>query len=174
MFVKNTTDKDIPSDGVGITCGGYFFTLPAGKVCAIWDEAGKLITNDLFKVESKTGGVDPITGKPDSAMFPPVIVADRSDWDGKTYAKVEKFKIEKNVNKITADGSNLEKLILLAEERGVDETKVRKFQYAASQGQLDIMEVAKAIDALPVPEQVIFPEKPDIGGDDSKESKPEE
>lgn len=155
MFIKNNEKHDIPNDGMGITEGGFSFIIPGGKVCAIWDQAGKLITEKLFKIhDSKTGGIDPRTQKPDSAMFPAITVAEKEDWDGKTYAIVQRVKILENVLKIS--NGSIDNLMKLAEERGVSEEKLRQFRHGEETTPEDI---AQAIDELPIPDDVRYPEQ---------------
>lgn len=142
MFIKNTADHDyhLPS------FDGYEFILPAKKVCAIWDPAGKHIVTNLQKVEEKNPD---IAASMPSKGIPAIYEIARRYWDGATYAEVKRFKIDHT----RLPDRNA--LLRIAEERGVAKERLEKLRYENA----DAEEICKAINALPVPEEVRFPEK---------------
>ena len=140
MFIKNFVGKDIGP----ISCEGYWYTIPPG-VSAIWDEFGKDALN-RYKPEP----ADPDPAKRGSKA-PIVEEAKRHAWKG-AYAVVERFK----VNPAHFEGLR-DRLIDVAEQRGVVKDLVQKFR---SNTQIEMEEVAKAINDLPVPEHIRLPVKP--------------
>lgn len=140
MFVKNTTKEDI---GPVIAQEGFEFIIPASSVCAITEEAGKHLLS-IYKIEDKN-----------SYTLPPIIEAGRDDWDGKTYAIVTRYQINPKLIPNRTD------LIKIATARGVEKELVEKFEKDAN---VDNEDIVIAINKLPVPENVRFPETSDKFG----------
>lgn len=147
MFIKNIQKNDIGP----VVFKGYWFTLPANKVCSIWEEAGKFLL-ELFKaqggVEKDERGKTILTGAP----LPPVIEANAKDWDKKSYASITRFHL--NHKQIPSKKD----LLRIAEERGVDKDFLRR---ASTSDEIDNSELANEINSLPIPEEIRFPDNPD-------------
>ena len=101
MFIKNCTTDDIGP----ITFEGFEFTIPANSVCAIYTPAGEWFTTHNFRVEAKDptppnwvrrGETTVNVGGDGGALTPPVFPVEESEWDGKTYATVTRFRINPN------------------------------------------------------------------------------
>lgn len=140
MFIKNFTDKDIGP----ISCEGYWYTIPPG-VSAVWDVFGKDALN-RYKPES----IDPDPAKR-GARTPIVAEVPKSRWKG-NYAIVERFKVNPN----HFEGLR-NRLIDVAEQRGVDKDLINKFRSTSS---IENDEIVEAINKLPVPEEIRFPVRP--------------
>ena len=152
-YIKNITNDDIGP----ITFEGFEFTIPANSVCAIYTPAGEWFTTHNFRVEAKDptppnwvrrGETTVNIGGDGGAPTPPIFPVKESDWDGKTYATVTRFRI--NPSRIPDRGD----LMRLAEERGVDKETRDRFDM----DQVENDQIAEAINKLPVPEQVRIPE----------------
>ena len=132
MFIKNTIENDIEN----VSYEGYNFTLPAGKVCAIWDEAGKFLV-EHYKPKG-TGG----------APLPCVMLAQKEDWDKKTYTIVTRFQIDPRCI------PEVEDLYRIAVKRNVPQAKIDELRDTGSTTNEDIVAV---INRLPIPDEVRFP-----------------
>lgn len=150
MFLKNTTKNDIGP----ITFEGFEFTLPADSVCAIYTPAGEHFTTRLFRIEAEDPrppkwqrGVN--IGGDGGSPIPPVIPVEESDWDGKTYAMVTRFKID------SSRIPDRQYLLQLADDRGVDKEILRRFDRDNTENG----EIAAEINKLSVPEGVRIPEE---------------
>lgn len=137
MFIKNTVKTDI---GPVSAQDGYEFIIPAGKVCAITEEAGQHLI-ELYKVRGEGG-----------TALPPVIEATRKQWDGRSYAIVTRFQMKPGLIPSRTD------LLEIARKRGVDKDTIEKFTRDES---LDNEEIVRVINELPVSEEIRFPESPD-------------
>lgn len=133
MFIMNTTNKDIGPH----TYGGYSFIVPAGKnkVYAIWDEFGEHLLK-IYRIEDKN-----------SPAIPPIISAEKKDWDKVSSVYVTRFKID--YTRIP----NRNDLIALAERYGVSKDEILKFRT------VDIPndQIATEINSLPVPDEIRLP-----------------
>ena len=132
MFINNTTKRSIED----VAYGGYLFTVHPG-VSMIWEQAGEHFATTYGN--QGEGGAYP----------PPVLRAKRKDWKGQ-YADVKRFKID--FSRIP----NRNDLLRLAEQYGVDKDLLTNFK---TNEKIEGEEIAAAINALPVPDDVRFPEK---------------
>ena len=138
MIVQNTTDKEIKN----ATFGGYEFTIPAKSICAIWEPVGKHLTTKIYRKEASS--------MEDGSGIQPLLEVDASEWDGKTYAQVTRFKID--YTRIP----NRNDLIRIAKQRGVNKEFLEKCQEDGSV--IENQDIADEINKLPVPEDVRLPE----------------
>ena len=144
MLVRNVQEEPIGS----ITYEGYSFVIPVG-VSAIWEPAGKHFTTHNYRIEVKDRKVD------GGAPLPPLIPAtekDKNEWRNKWKSQsceVTRFRID------PSRLPNRDFLLDLAEKYGVDKSLITRFR---SDSRIDNDEIAKAINDLPVPDAIRFPE----------------
>ena len=136
MFILNRSQEDIGP----ISFGGFNFTIPANGVYAIQDDAGAHITTKLFRIESRD---------PNAKAIPDLLSANEKDWDGKSYAQVSRFKID--YTRIPERND----LINLAEKYGMKKELLDKFRNEPIDNEI----IVNAINKLPVPEEIRFPER---------------
>lgn len=158
MFLKNTTDSVIKLRSFE----GYRFELPTG-VSWIWDKAGEHLLkvyepqgeNGNFKLNSE--GKKVFVQK---NVVPPVVISTKALWKKeRKLAKVERFKVDYKL-------LTRKKLIPLAKIRGVDNDKITEW---LADDTIDQSVIAEVINALPIPEEVRFPQE--LGEDDTEEAK---
>lgn len=149
MFIQNTTGKDIKFSSFE----GYRFVIPTG-VSWIWDKAGEQVLK-TFEPKGVNGtwgynGEDRVF-LPSTSTKPAVIPAAKQAWvkEGKRMALVERFQI---------NGQQVPRkhLIKVATERGVSNEQITGF---LANEQIDSQEIADAINALPVPDDIRFPQE---------------
>ena len=138
MFIKSTVKKDI---GPVSAQDGYEFIIPADRVCAITNEAGAHLV-ELYKIRGEG-----------TKVLPPILEVTRKQWDGKTYATVTRFQMRSGLVPARTD------LIEIARKRGVDRDTLERFERDQS---LDNDELVREINELPVPEEIRFPESPEV------------
>ena len=136
MFVRNTTDKEIGT----ITYEGYEFTIPTG-VSAIHTPAGRSFLDNNFNPKGEFGGM------------PPLIEAERSEWDGKRYATVTRFQINSKLI------PNRQDLIRIARERGIADQRINEYNVDDT---IENDTIVNEINKLPVEEEVRFPEEAQV------------
>ena len=142
MYIKNTAQKDVSINSLE----GYAFTIPTG-VSWVWDEAGEHLLS-VHKVESKSQ--KDIYGFDNGFGIPAITESKQEAWeeDGKKLATVTRYKINPALIPRV-------KLIDTARKRGVDRDEVIRY---ATDPNVDTAEIAEAINALPVPDEVRYPE----------------
>lgn len=143
MFVLNRMKKDIELKSFE----GYQFTIPTG-VSWIWDKAGEHLIQNIYKVNVQSQkdkfGYDNGNG------VPPLLESNLKSWlkEGKKLTQVKKFVINESL--IPRDA-----LIAIAAKQGVDNATITKW---LANKNLDKSEIAEAINSLPVPDSVRYPE----------------
>ena len=144
MLILNTTKNNIGP----FTFAGYEFIVPPGVSC-VWDDVGEDLLK-RYKIE-ETPIQDPITGKVrhTGSTVPVVMRAAKKDWKGQ-YAVVSRFHVNPELL------ANTEKVLELAEERGVDPKIIDKFKKTKNLNKADI---TQAINELPVPDNIRLPEE---------------
>ena len=142
MFVKNKSNKDIEVRSFE----GYEFAISPG-VSWIWDKLGEHLLKNIYKVESP-GGVDKY-GLNNGHGLPDLVESNEKEWqkNGKRLTSVKRFQI--NPRFIGRDG-----LIDTARMRGVSPDRVMQYM---TDKRIDIEEIAKDINELPVLESVRYP-----------------
>ena len=140
MFIKNTTKNDIGP----VAYEGYNFVIPANKVCAIWEEAGKLLTTKLYNIDANAQ-------EDGATTLSPVVEVERKDWDGTTHAQVSRFQIDYTRIPGVAD------VLRLARQRGIDKEYLDDAMAEGATGELS--DVIDKINNLPIPEEVLYSEK---------------
>jgi len=144
MFVYNNQSKDIKSRSFD----GYKFVIPPG-VCWIWDAAGE----DALKrygAPLKVSATDKF-GFLNGNGTPPLLLSDEKEWikGGKRLAQVERFRV--NYEQIPKK----EQLIGIAQKRGVGREMIQEF---LADPNIDRSVIAEAINNLPVPDEIRFPQ----------------
>lgn len=143
MFVKNLQKVDIEDNAYA----GFYFTMPANQVCAIWTEAGE----DFLKRFAPRGVALDENQQPVKA---PLVSADRADWKPGVYATVRRFPI---------DASRVQDrvpLIALAKERGISNDRLK--EYETNPNGVSMETIVAEINKLPIPEEIRFPEKVEV------------
>jgi hypothetical protein len=153
MYIKNITQKDVKLNSFE----GYKFSIPPG-VSWVWDKAGAqfLIAygDPRLYSESALEKNKPLVDKfglSNGNGVAPVAEANEKEWikGGKRMAQVDRFIVN------YAQIPKKEQLILIAQKRGVPKEKIQEF---IADINLDRSEIANAINELPVPEDIRFPQ----------------
>ena len=141
MYLKNTTQREVHLRSFEV----YAFKLPPG-ISVIWDKAGEQLLK-IHKVESP-GGKDNY-GFSNGHGIPAIFPATEKEWEkgGRQITWVERFQIRQNLVPRPS-------LIKIAKQRGVDADRVTEF---LADSNIDAAEIADAINALPIPDEVRNP-----------------
>lgn len=145
MFVKNTTDKDIPFRSFE----GYKFLIPPG-VSWIYDPAGEWLLSKVY-VTPKTPSVDKF-GTPNGNGVQPLQAATKAEWvkGGKRLAQVQRFTV--NYTQIP----KREQMIAIANKRGISKERIQEYMVDAT---IEREQIAQEINSLPIPESIRYPKE---------------
>lgn len=142
MFVKNIQKKEINLSSFE----GYEFDIPAG-VSWIWDMAGEHLLKNIYKVEAKSGKDkfnNPNMGGPVA-----LTLSTQDAWleEGKKLTQVRRYQIKEKLIPRA-------KLIIIAQERGIENGMIMKY---LSDQNIEVTDIIEAINSLPVSESVRYP-----------------
>lgn len=145
MFVRNIADKNI----LFRSFEGYSFSIPRGTSW-IWDKAGEYLLSVVYPPSPINMPKADRFGNPNGNGIPPLGGGTKRDWleEGKKLAEVKRFQVNHAI-------IPRKRLIPLAKLRGIDNDKITEWLADES---IDASEISDAINALPIPEQLRFPE----------------
>lgn len=145
MYVKNTSNKNIDLKSFE----GYKFSIPTGTSW-IWDKAGEHLLTNIFRIETiKTPNNKDRYGFDNGFGIPALLSGNEQDWlkGRKQLAHVERYQVSgKHVPR--------KNLLKVAFKYGI--SKERYNEYLADD-EIDVLTIAEEINALPVPEDIRFP-----------------